>query len=33
MQYVHGGDIYGYTAQYPGQNVLDFSAKIGRAHV
>ncbi len=28
MQYVHGGDVYGYAAQYPGQNVLDFSANI-----
>lgn len=28
MQYVHGGDIYGYAAQYPGQDVLDFSANI-----
>ena len=28
MQYVHGGDVYGYAAQYPGQDVLDFSSNI-----
>lgn len=28
MQYVHGGDVYGYAAQYPGRDALDFSANI-----
>lgn len=28
MQYVHGGDVYGYAAQYPGRTSLDFSANI-----